>query len=85
LNTPVINFLQKFKQKSLLGNVNLDLPLQKFTEWNTNTLKESLSHLLPAIDNINSLRGQKYQLIGLCNANSEAKAMLKMTRFLEIS
>jgi hypothetical protein len=90
---PVINLLQKFKQNSLLGNVNLDLRLQKGlwgidntpnAQWNR--LLKTLAHLLPAIGNINSIRSEKIaQLAGLYNANSEmAMTMLKMARFLDI-
>jgi hypothetical protein len=56
-------------------------------DWeNTNTLLKALCLILPSIDNINSIYGQKFtQLAGLYNANSEAAmAMLKMTRFLDI-
>jgi hypothetical protein len=80
LNTPVINFLQKFQKKTLLGNVNLNL------RFNTvNRLLKALSHILPSIDNINSIQGAKVtQLAGLHDANNDmAIAMLK-ARFLDI-
>jgi hypothetical protein len=82
LNTPVINLLQKFKQNSLFGNVNLDL----YAERSTNELLQTLSHILPSIENINSIQGRTIaQLVGLYNANSGmAMAMLKMARFLDI-
>jgi hypothetical protein len=84
LNTPVISLLQKFQQSSLFGNVNLDLRLHPLGR--RNELRETLSHILPSIDNINSIRGQTIaQLVGLSNANSDlAMAMLKMARFLDI-
>jgi glutamate-1-semialdehyde aminotransferase len=79
---PVINFLQNFQQKSLFGHVNLDL--RQHIGVN---LRETLSHILPSIDNINSISGETItQLVSLCNANSEAAmAMMKMARFLDIS
>jgi hypothetical protein len=90
LSTPAINLLQKVKQNSLLGNVNLDLRLQKALWGIDNTPNaqwlKTLSHLRPAIDNINSIRYEKIaQLAGLYNANNEmAMTMLKMARFLDI-
>jgi hypothetical protein len=83
LNTPVINLLQKFKQASLFGNVNLDLRLH--SGMITTTFLKTLSHILPSIDNINAIRGDKIaQLASLYHVNSEAAIALKMTRFLDI-
>jgi hypothetical protein len=81
LSTPVINLLQKFQQNSLFGNVNLDICIA-----GGNTLLQTLSHILPSIDNINSIRGKTIaQFAGLDNANNEmAMTMLKMARFLDI-
>jgi hypothetical protein len=49
-------------------------------------LLQTLSHILPSIENINSIQGRTIaQLVGLYNANSGmAMAMLKMARFLDI-
>jgi hypothetical protein len=83
MNTQIINFLQKFQQKSLFGNVNLDLSLN----FNSRkTLLKALAHILPLIGKINSIRGQDIaQMASLYNADSEmAMAMLKMARFLDI-
>jgi hypothetical protein len=54
---------------------------------NTKSLLYFLSHILPSIDNINSIRGaQITQLAEMYNADSEmAMALLKMARFLDIS
>jgi hypothetical protein len=79
-----MNFLQKFQQASFFGNVNLDLRLHPLGI--NNELLQTLSHILPSIDNINCIRGARItQLVGLSNSNSEAAmTMLKMTRFLNI-
>jgi hypothetical protein len=82
LNTSVINLLQKFQQNSLFGNVNLDMRLRD------GSIPETLSHLLPLIDNLNSIQGENIaQLVAFDNANSYsemAMGMLKMARFLAI-
>jgi hypothetical protein len=76
----VINLLQKFQHNSLFGNVNLDLSFQD------RSIREELSHVLPLIDNINSIQGWNIEQLGaFYNANSEmAMAMLKMARILGI-
>jgi hypothetical protein len=86
LSTPVIDLLEKFQQKSLFKNVNLDLRLQQDTPTKKNTLIQTLSHVLPFIDNINSIQGANFeQLVNFYNSNNElAMAMLEMTRFLAI-
>jgi hypothetical protein len=75
---PVINLLQKFQQASLFGNVNLDLCIA-----GREISLKTLAHMLPLIDNINSIRGTNITLLaGLENTDS-GMAMLKMARFLD--
>jgi hypothetical protein len=78
----VIDLLEKFQRKSLFGNVNLNLRLQH----DALILTKTLSHVLPFIDNINSIQGANLaQLVNFYNSNNElAMAMLEMTRFLAI-
>jgi hypothetical protein len=80
LNTSVINLLQKFKQNSLFGNVNLDLHKRD------SSIRQTLTHLLPLIDNIHSIQGQNIlQLAALYYANSGMPHCgIMMARFLEI-
>jgi hypothetical protein len=82
MSTSVIDLLEKFQQNSLFGDVNLNLRLQH----DTNTLTKTMSHVLPFIDNINSIQGAYFeQLVNFYNSNNElAMAMLEMTRFLAI-
>jgi hypothetical protein len=81
LSTPIIDLLEKFQKNSLFGNVNFDFCMQQHTL----ILPQTLSHLLPFIDNINSIQGADFeQLVSLYNSNNElAMAMLEMARFLE--
>jgi hypothetical protein len=67
-------------QNSLFGNVNLDLHMLQ----ETLILPQTLSNVLPLINNINSILVYNFaQMVNLYNSGNElALSMLQMTRFL---
>jgi hypothetical protein len=51
LDTSVLDFLEKFQQNSLFGNVNLDIKSSMSSQGRLTLL----SYVLPLINNINSI------------------------------